>query len=243
MLEAKGFWNDYWGKTLEPKYTSPPRVQGRQRRRADQDTQSPRLPIRVQEVDVLPEAPSLVGLLDGFPFLVRAEYIRMYEYVEDCFLNAKREFMKPPAVIITGQPGIGRSILMICYLCVIQMLPIGKTIWMNYALRRCLGEKRPVMYGKGNKYLAFWDSGVTVEDAKSPIFGTRKPKEQTPWCLIDSTFSKDGIPVEMASAFMAGANPIYLTSPDNSRWRKLDQSRSAYSVLMNPWTLQEMLHA
>ena len=73
MLEAKGFWDDYWGKALEPKYTSPQRVQGRQRRQVDQDTQPPRLPIKVQEGDVLPDAPSLVELLDGFPFLVRAE--------------------------------------------------------------------------------------------------------------------------------------------------------------------------
>lgn len=41
-------------------------------------------------------------------FLVRAEYLRMYRFVSDCIeKNVKQDRSYPPAVVITGQPGIG----------------------------------------------------------------------------------------------------------------------------------------
>jgi hypothetical protein len=37
---------------------------------------------------------------------IRAEYIRIYDALEPCYQKA---YMRAPAVVITGQPGIGES--------------------------------------------------------------------------------------------------------------------------------------
>ena len=44
--------------------------------------------------------------LDISSIWIRAEYIRIYDALESCYQNA---FKRAPAVVITGQPGIGES--------------------------------------------------------------------------------------------------------------------------------------
>ncbi|KAL5480201.1 hypothetical protein ACEPAI_1471 [Sanghuangporus weigelae] len=214
---TRRLWDAYWGVALPTEYTSPPR---RRMRRNDQADHTLLSPIKVENGDLLPGSPFMEGILDGMVFLVRAEYIRMYEYVEDCF--AKESLSRRPAVVITGQPGI------------------GKTVWIQYALRRCLGERRPVMLMMNTRYVLFSESGVKKIPSDSAIFVERKPINETPWCLIDSTSSPEGIPVEMSAVYSSGVNPIYVTFPDSNRWRKLHQARTPELALMNPWSWEEV---
>ncbi|KAL5512348.1 hypothetical protein ACEPAG_3340 [Sanghuangporus baumii] len=214
---TRRLWDAYWGVALPTEYTSPPR---RRMRRNDQADHTLLSPIKVENGDLLPGSPFMEGILDGMVFLVRAEYIRMYEYVEDCF--AKESLSRRPAVVITGQPGI------------------GKTVWIQYALRRCLGERRPVMLMMNTRYVLFSESGVKKIPSDSAIFVERKPINETPWCLIDSTSSPEGIPVEMSAVYSSGVNPVYVTFPDSNRWRKLHQARTPELALMNPWSWEEV---
>ncbi|KAL5527001.1 hypothetical protein ACEPAF_8730 [Sanghuangporus sanghuang] len=219
LITARRLWKICWGVALSTEYTSLPRrrVLGN-----DQANSVILSPIKVENGDLLPGAPFLDGILDGMRFLVRAEYIRMYEYVEDCFAKEYSPQVRRPAVIITGQPGI------------------GKTVWIQYALRRCIGERRPVMLMTNTRYLFFSESGVEKLPSDAEIFDEQKPINETPWCLIDSTSSPKGIPVEMSAAFSPGVNSIYLTSPDSNRWRGLQQSRTPKLALMNPWSWEEV---
>ncbi|KAH9995526.1 hypothetical protein BJV77DRAFT_223386 [Russula vinacea] len=104
---------------------------------------------------------------------VRAEYIRIYDFLLD-FYNQKAgpmgdSFMskQSPAAVITGQPGI------------------GKTTWLNYALYRCLLEKRPVIWRYMDSSVLFVDEGVYhfTELAKSASF------RKVVWTLVDSPHS------------------------------------------------------
>lgn len=57
---------------------------------------------------LLPGHPFFNGYLVGADrsYLIRAEYIRLYDYVENLYVKREQD-MKPPVVVITGQPGIG----------------------------------------------------------------------------------------------------------------------------------------
>jgi hypothetical protein len=64
--------------------------------------------------DLLPGTPLLDRSLEGVPaeILVRAEYIRIFKMVEQVYnernVNCNR---RPPAIVVTGQPGIGNDYL------------------------------------------------------------------------------------------------------------------------------------
>ena len=61
----------------------------------------------ILENDLLPSPHILEGVYTRRHFLVRAEYIRMYDFVQetyDGYLNVTNNFQ---AVVVAGQPGIG----------------------------------------------------------------------------------------------------------------------------------------
>ena len=69
-------------------------------------------------------------------------------------------------------------------LCIIN---VGKSVWIHYALRRRLAEKKPVIwYFEGTCYL-FVEEGVYEVPDKCHQF------EVFVWTLVDSDSSKDGI--------------------------------------------------
>ncbi|KAJ4471425.1 hypothetical protein J3R30DRAFT_3341147 [Lentinula aciculospora] len=158
---------------------------------------------------------------------VRAEYLRMYEYINYC-IGLRRDGItaSSPAVIITGQPGV------------------GKTVGSSYFLRRRLGEKKPTMLLQGGIYHLFHDIGVDRVAKGSSVFTNKfKGFSEPPWCLIDSADAPDGIPRSVVGIGLSGVNPIYISSPNNSRWSKLHQSRTKYVAIMNPWTEKELVVA
>ncbi|KAF8344469.1 hypothetical protein F5887DRAFT_1205044 [Amanita rubescens] len=74
--------------------------------------------------DVLPATPPPIIDTDWPRLLIRAEYLRIYKWVEERYTEGK--VYRPPAIIVAGQPGIGKS------------------FWAYYVLRRRLGENPPV---------------------------------------------------------------------------------------------------
>ncbi|KAF9527294.1 hypothetical protein CPB83DRAFT_856305 [Crepidotus variabilis] len=79
--------------------------------------------------DLPPAPPHLESLFTQMKaknrdFLVRADYIRLYDYIE-AEIQHDKEFPIPgrsTVIVVTGQPGI------------------GKTTWVEYAIRHRLGE-------------------------------------------------------------------------------------------------------
>ncbi|KAF8891473.1 hypothetical protein CPB84DRAFT_1683318, partial [Gymnopilus junonius] len=156
--------------------------------------------------DVLPGDPFLEVFQTRF--LVRAEYIRIFDRV-------KAASNDPSVVaIVTGQPGIGKS------------------MWIYYALRRCLGEKQPVIWYRSGEFHLFSNAGVQVID---PEYLRHPPFT---WCFVDA-FQADSVP-PAAAVQDNQVFPIYVTSPKEERWAKLRQARTPELIVMNPWTRGEL---
>ena len=56
--------------------------------------------------DVLPATPPPIIDINWVRLLIRAEYLRIYKWVEDMYMAG--EVHRPPAIFVTGQPGIGQ---------------------------------------------------------------------------------------------------------------------------------------
>ncbi|KAH9974969.1 hypothetical protein BGW80DRAFT_1169885 [Lactifluus volemus] len=163
--------------------------------------------------DLLPESPIIVSSWSRL--LIRAEYLRIYNWVEEMYDEGTPN--RPAAVVVTGQPGI------------------GKTYWAYYALRRRLGEKSDTLWFQASESYLFCSEGVLIVPAD---FLFRKFSSRI-WTLIDSSESPSGIPIELRP----GVFPIYLTPPTRASWSKLAQSWSDYRAIMNPWTKAEVEYA
>jgi hypothetical protein len=108
----------------------------------------------------------------------------------------------------------------------------GKTLWIYYALRHCLGEKQPVIWYRGVNFQFFSDTGVETID----IEHVRHPPYT--WCFVDSTYA-DRLPATIYDP-LTKLFPIYVTSPKEERWAKLHQLRLPELIIMNPWTMAEL---
>ncbi|PFH47425.1 hypothetical protein AMATHDRAFT_6767 [Amanita thiersii Skay4041] len=209
------FWLENWGFQLPPNVTHLP-----------QFLSLPKCPYNPTwlglQGDVIPGNPTINASLDARPdvnYLIRAEYVRMYEFVEGHSSTARLQ--KPPIIIIMGQPGI------------------GKTIWMHYAIRRRLGEKKSTILYRQGRYYSFTNSGVSTKDC-SDQFRTQVGAENVLWCFVDSADSPDGLPTALSGHGLPGILPIYISSPTESRWSNCQQSRHVYLAVMNPWTWEEI---
>ncbi|KAI9438109.1 hypothetical protein H4582DRAFT_1878695 [Lactarius indigo] len=150
---------------------------------------------------------------------VRKEYIRLYGYC-DKYLESLRHEQMPPSVVITGQPGIGKS------------------YWITYALCRRLAEGKPVIWFRtGARYL-FVAEGVfkIPSDYPSTEFKTRV------WMLLDADDCKDGIPDYLA-AHETNHLIILSSSPKSARWKLLSKTTQCSIAIMNPWTREEISQA
>ncbi|KAH9054177.1 hypothetical protein EDB87DRAFT_1689495 [Lactarius vividus] len=99
---------------------------------------------------------------------IRKEYIRLYEYCNK-YLESRRTEQVAPSVVITGQPGIGKS------------------YWIIYAMCRCLADGKPVIWFRSGihkdgvpDYLAAHDTNHLI------ILSSCPPSDQ--WkCLTETT--------------------------------------------------------
>ncbi|KAH9176577.1 hypothetical protein EDB89DRAFT_1846156 [Lactarius sanguifluus] len=150
--------------------------------------------------------------------LVRKEYIRVYEYC-DKYLESRRNKQKPPSVVITGQPGIGKS------------------YWVAYALCRRLTEGKPVFWFRSTARFLFVKEGVfeVPPDYHSTDLKTRV------WTFIDADDSKDGIPDYLAPH---ETNHLIIScSSQSARWKPLTRTTLCRVAIMNPWTRGEISKA
>ncbi|KIL62257.1 hypothetical protein M378DRAFT_108566, partial [Amanita muscaria Koide BX008] len=168
--------------------------------------------------DVLPATPPPIIDTDWTRLLIRAEYLRIYKWVEDMYEVGK--VYRPSAIVVTGQPGIGQS------------------FWAYYVLRRRLGEKRVSLWYQRSVYYLFCSEGVLVV----PVTFTFNKFSPRVWTIIDSALSPSGIPSALAH-FLPGVFPIYITSPKRERWSGITQSWTSHHVIMNPWTRAEIEYA
>jgi len=123
-----------------------------------------------------------------------------------------------PWAVVTGQPGIGKS------------------FWIYYALRRCLAERKPVIWYYQGVCQLFTDQGVYRVPATFPP-GSFK---SVVWTLVDSDESRDGIPQQLIPR-STRLFVIYVTSPAKERWSRLDKTVPYDTVIiMNPWTRKEI---
>ncbi|KAF8257023.1 hypothetical protein EI94DRAFT_1792232 [Lactarius quietus] len=93
---------------------------------------------------------------------VRKEYIRIYKYCHE-YLEANRNENMAPAVVVTGQPGIGKS------------------YWLHYALCRQLVQKKPIIWYYVNQLFLFVAEGVYATDSNYSCIGYKTRI----WTLVD----------------------------------------------------------
>lgn len=114
---------------------------------------------------------------------------------------------------------------------------LGKTYWWYYALRRRIGDKKPILLYQGENSYLFCSAGVLVVPTSQGFrFNSRM------WTLIDSVNASTGFPENM-NTLVANIFPIYITSPQQKRWSSAVQFWSVHRVIMNPWTRAEMEYA
>jgi hypothetical protein len=107
-------------------------------------------------------------------------------------------------------------------------------MWIYYALRRRLAERKPVVWYLDKKRYLFVEEGVYLVPYEFRAF------KAFAWTLVDSDESQDGIPeylvVQNTRHFV-----IYCTSPNQERWRRLDKTVVFIRLIMNPWKSKEIL--
>ncbi|KAM6492524.1 hypothetical protein JOM56_012248 [Amanita muscaria] len=124
--------------------------------------------------DVLPATPPPIIDTNWTRLLIRAEYLRIYKWVEGMYAVGKVD--RPSAIVVTGQPGIGKS------------------FWAYYVLRRRLGEKLVSLWYQRSVYYLFCSEGVLVV----PVTFTFNKFSPRVWTIIDSALSPSGIPSALA---------------------------------------------
>jgi hypothetical protein len=118
------------------------------------------------------------------------------------------------------------------------MFYTGKTTWLNYALYRCLLEKRPVIWRYMDSSVLFVDEGVYhfTELAKSASF------RKVVWTLVDSAPLRASIPDGLFGIDLPYFI-IFATSLTEGRWSSFRQVYRLVVVVMNPWTRGEIHRA
>ena len=115
----------------------------------------------------------------------------------------------------------------------------GKSVWVYYALRRCLAERRPViLYFKQRCHL-FVEEGVYE---MSDDFQRAELKSFT-WTLVDCDEAQEGVPTYLVPL----GTPLFViftTSPRRAKWWRLHKTmRPPVVAIMNPWKRKEILRA
>ncbi|KAF8351822.1 hypothetical protein F5887DRAFT_932526 [Amanita rubescens] len=147
--------------------------------------------------------------------LVRNEYVLAYDHIlRDTLKNPTMRRWRS-ATIVTGQPGI------------------GKTLFLFYVLARRLHERSPVAFQiDKHKFALFNQDGVTLHSTT-----TYSHVPERTWALSDSNVS------DRRGLCMAFQQPafhiIHTSSPSSSRWKNLGKI-GASKYIMDVWSLEEL---
>jgi hypothetical protein len=202
---------------------------------ADEDTDD----TDSEDDDIIPGC-CMLNMSSVGRFWIRADYIRIFDEIEH-FLSHFIPPFRPPSVVITGQPGIGAPSSagsLIYGSNAIFFSHLGKSIWIYYAIRRYLAEKKPfIWYGKGFCYL-FAEEGVfeAPEDYESTYFTTFVRT------LVDADEST-ATPATLAGHVNTRHAMIYVTDPRKERrqWKRLNKTTMTTRFIMNPWKRKEIV--
>jgi len=114
---------------------------------------------------------------------------------------------------------------------------IGKSVWILYALRRRLAERKPVIwYYMKTCYLFIEDGGYLM----LPNFLQCHFKAVV-WTLADSDSNQavSGPPEDLMT-HDTSFYVIFATSPAERRWARMDKTTRPAIAIMNPWTKAEI---
>ncbi|KIM86220.1 hypothetical protein PILCRDRAFT_816150 [Piloderma croceum F 1598] len=163
--------------------------------------------------DVIPGCyPFSVGI-ENITVWIRADYIRVYEALQDYYEKATKQSGRTPSAVVTGQPGI------------------SKHFWIYYAARRRLAEKKPFIWFYAARYYLFVQEGVYG----LPTDWRHADFRYIVWTLVDSDQSQAGVP-EVVVPHGTRLFAIYVTSPAINRWSRLHKTTRPIVVTMNPWS-------
>lgn len=172
--------------------------------------------------------------LEVRPFLVRAEYIRLYDAIMAHYRQAVNE-RKTTGAVVTGQPGIGMDFfskltVLTCF--------AGKSVGRTYFLRRLLGDEMPVLWQSPEALYLIAADGAFI----APQTGDIDLRH-----FIIALVEADpllAVPPRLV-AKEAYTFPILSTSPEKKRWNRWHKTRfqAPLVLVMNPWKRQELHRA
>ncbi|KAI0290204.1 hypothetical protein BC826DRAFT_970525 [Russula brevipes] len=155
---------------------------------------------------------------------VRKDYVRIYDHCHKHCEDTREDWGHHPlvpSVIITGQPGIGKS------------------YWIYYAIRRRLGEGQPFLWCQENHILLFVEDGVFELPRK--MFSSRYISPFI-WTFINARYFPNDVvlPIDLWQSKLFN---IYVSLPRQKRWKHLEEDTLSSLVIMNSWTKDELVQA
>jgi hypothetical protein len=112
----------------------------------------------------------------------------------------------------------------------------GKSVWILYALRRRLAERKPVIWYRDQIFYLFVEEGVfkCPPEYRSTFF------KIFIWTLVDSDENTRRVPPELVG-HGTRLFVVFATSPNKTRWTRLHKTVRKCLFVMNPWTRKEIL--
>ena len=189
-----------------------------------------------EDDDVIPGCyPFSVGI-ENITVWIRADYIRLYKALEDYYEQATKQKGRTPSAVVTGQPGIGESRYFAFSTQHPKIAHQGKSLWIYYAARRRLAEQKPFIWFYAARYYLFVQEGVYGLPTDWEHFDFR----YIMWTLVDLKQSSTGVP-EYLVPHGTRLFVIYVTSPAEERWSRLEKTTRPITTMMNPWSRSEIV--
>lgn len=112
-------------------------------------------------------------------------------------------------------------------------------MWLIYALRRRLAEKKPTIwyYTNGSSYLFL--AGRVYQLPPGFYYNSFK---RGVWALVDADTSSGGAPCALTRIGVL-LFLVYASSPDKARWKSFTKTRMTAQIIMNPWSKEEIHQA
>ena len=167
------------------------------------------------------ELPRLVNSVDEQSVFVRAIYPALYDMVEATAMSFAKGDRVPRGVVISGNPGIGKSVGL-----------------LNYILWQCAQKRRTVVFESlSDKMTYVFD----FSDAKSPVLevmgrpiGVAALKRRETWYLVDPGGNKSAEEPLRRPAFT-----IIATSPNRSHYQQFLKD-VGWRLWLPVWTAEEL---
>jgi len=115
----------------------------------------------------------------------------------------------------------------------------GKSHWVHYAIRRCLGESKPFLWYLDENWLLFVQDGVF----QAPQVFTLTGFQPYLWAFVDADQSSGAIPPRITSGLMTSVFTIFVTTSKREQWEPLEHSTAYIPLIMNPWSWEDIYHA